>query len=62
MKTLHVTRVSETIEAEEFVVPSLLENRQKLENELWKPKPDIVIDVSPFEGPEVGNIEMMTGT
>ena len=54
--------MSEIIEAEEFVVPSLLENRQKLENELWKPKPDIVIDVSPFEGPEVGNIDMMTGT
>jgi len=61
-KNLHVIRVSDTIKAEVLAIPSIDENMQKLGNRLLKPKPDIVIDVSPFDGPDVGKMEIMTGT
>jgi hypothetical protein len=54
--------VSETIKADELAIPSKDENAQKLGNELRKPNPDNVTDVSPMDGPDVGNIEMITGT
>jgi|688.fasta_scaffold1418274_1 hypothetical protein len=62
MEYIHVTSASDTIEADEFAIPSTDENTQKLGNTLLNPKPEIVTDVMPIDGPEVGNIEIMTGT
>ena len=49
-KNLHVMRVSYTIKAEELAIPSIDERMHTLGNGLLKPKPVIVIDVSPCDG------------